>query len=429
MKFLVSTFSGVGHVNPFSAVVTELAARGHSVLWLCGPRFRDQISATGAQFMYWTSPTCDVDVTPAIPDAETTGMAAGVSLARALFLDPMLGQVESYRHVLKDFAADALIVDLIGLGAMTLGELGGPVYVTIGTNPRILCDHADMPAAREADNDIPVCDFFGSPAFTKEFKPLVDESRARLGLDTLPNTFRLLECMTSPYLHLMQTTAAFEYADKVQQAHLRFVGPTKVLSNPNFVPPLWWSDLVKRDRFVVHVTQGTYTAQSTDSEALIMPTIRALKHEDCIVVATSPGSPFSEGKLSHAEGLPSNVRFEPFIPHAQLLPFVDVMITNAGYNGVTAALSYGVPMVCAGRSEDKADVSALVAYCGAGIDLKTDRPTEESIRDAVRMIRNHARYTTEAKRIQEDFKSHDSAVESCDLIEALVEQNRSIPKQ
>jgi len=65
------------------------------------------------------------------------------------------------------------------------------------------------------------------------------------------------------------------------------------------------------------------------------------------------------------------------------------MIISAGYNGVLAALKHGVPLICAGRTEDKADVSARVAWCGAGIDLQTDKPSEASIRNAVRTVYEH----------------------------------------
>lgn len=424
MKLLFSTFSGVGHVNPFSAIATELVSRGHEVRWLCGPRFCDQISATGAHFIPWSSPICDADITLGIPDAGTSGMAATVSQARVMFVDPMVEQVENYKRALKKFAADAMVVDMFGFGPMTFAELGGPEYVTMSLNPRIVFDHPNVPAGQEEAGAM--CDTWGSPAFMEEFRPLVDKARARLGLDPLPSTFGFLDAMTSPYLHLMQTTPAFELIDKAQLPQLRSVGPMRPMTALDFVPPNWWADIVSRERFVVHVTQGTYTAESTNSETLVQPTLRALEHEDCLVVATTSAVDI---KAFSADSLPANVRVERFIPHTDLLPFVNVMITNAGFNGVLAALSHGVPLICAGISEDKGDVSALVAESGAGINLRTGSPTEAQIRDAVRTIRHDPKYARQAKRIQADFAGHDSAVESCDLIENLVERKRSLSEQ
>jgi hypothetical protein len=52
-----------------------------------------------------------------------------------------------------------------------------------------------------------------------------------------------------------------------------------------------------------------------------------------------------------------------------------VMVTNGGYGGVQMALSYGVPLVVAGASEDKPEVGARVAWSGAGLNLKTGKPS------------------------------------------------------
>ena len=176
MKFLFSTFSSLGHVNPFSTIATELVSRGHEVRWLFGPRFRDRISATGAHFTPWSSPICDADITPGKPNAGTSGMASSVSLARVIFVGPIVEQVEDYKRALRDFAADAMIGDMFGFGPMMFGEMRGLIYVTMSLQPRTNFDHPDLPAGQEQG------DYWGSPAFMEEFRPLVNAARARLGL-------------------------------------------------------------------------------------------------------------------------------------------------------------------------------------------------------------------------------------------------------
>jgi len=57
---------------------------------------------------------------------------------------------------------------------------------------------------------------------------------------------------------------------------------------------------------------------------------------------------------------PSIVHLATFIPRSELLPYINVIITNASCNGLLAALCRDVPLVCAGRPEDKADVTARV---------------------------------------------------------------------
>jgi len=62
------------------------------------------------------------------------------------------------------------------------------------------------------------------------------------------------------------------------------------------------------------------------------------------------------------------------------------MVTNGGYGGTQQALAHGIPLVIAGTTEDKPDVAARVAWAGVGINLKTDAPTPEQVRAAVRTL-------------------------------------------
>ena len=120
------------------------------------------------------------------------------------------------------------------------------------------------------------------------------------------------------------------------------------------------------------MTQGTI---ATNTAELLVPTLQALADEDLLVVATGAGV--------DTETLPGNVRAATFIPFNELMPHIDVMVTNGGYGGVTIALSNGVPLVCAGTTEDKPEVGNRVAYAGVGINLKTSAPTSAQVRSAV----------------------------------------------
>lgn len=161
------------------------------------------------------------------------------------------------------------------------------------------------------------------------------------------------------------------------------------------------------------MTQGTF---ATDPEQLLLPTIRALASEDVLVVAATGGKPTESVRL---DPVPDNVRLDTFIPYHHVLPHVDVMVTNGGYGGVQFALANGVPLVAAGRTEEKPEVCARIAWAGAGIDLKTHRPTPDRIRAAVRAIRADPRYTRNAARIRADFARHDAPAEAALLLKRL----------
>jgi UDP:flavonoid glycosyltransferase YjiC (YdhE family) len=164
---------------------------------------------------------------------------------------------------------------------------------------------------------------------------------------------------------------------------------------------------------VVHVTQGTIT---TDPERLIVPTLRALASENVLVVATV----FDQSIDSILpDEIPANARTASFIPHAQLLPHVDVMITNGGFNGVQMALANGVPLIGAGKSEDKPEICARIEWLGAGIDLKTDKPTPEQIRAAVGKILADRSYQHRAQELQRKISDYDAPAIAATLLEQL----------
>jgi UDP:flavonoid glycosyltransferase YjiC (YdhE family) len=149
---------------------------------------------------------------------------------------------------------------------------------------------------------------------------------------------------------------------------------------------------------------------------LLAPTLRALADEDVLVVATTGGKPVeSLGPVS----LPANARVERFIPHAHLLPRVDVMVTNGGYNGVQIALANGVPLVAAGQSEDKPEVCARIRWAGVGIDLKTSTPSEEQIRQTVRKVLAEPVYRQKAGHLAAEFARHDAPTEAAERLERL----------
>ena len=114
---------------------------------------------------------------------------------------------------------------------------------------------------------------------------------------------------------------------------------------------------------------------------MIAPTLAALANEpDLLVVVTAGGRPIDD----IPGPIPTNARLASYLPFEWLLPKVDVFVTNGGYGSVNQAMSFGIPLVTAGLTEDKADVNARVAWSGVGIDLATNEPTPQALREAIR---------------------------------------------
>jgi MGT family glycosyltransferase len=233
--------------------------------------------------------------------------------------------------------------------------------------------------------------------------------RRQLGLASKASFVRAL--FEAPTLVLQPSTPAFEYPRSDLPKNLHFIGPILPKCDPAFSPPDWWTDL-RSERPVILINQGTIAKNPND---LIFPAIEGLRDQNMLVVAV----PVDDQGL---DNLPQNVRAEKFIPFAHLLPFVTVMVTNGGYGSVHMALAHGVPLVVAGATEDKMEVAARVEWSGAGINLRTQYPSPEKIREAAREVLSNPTYRENAQRIQRDFSCYHAPEKAAELLGALAER-------
>ena len=133
-----------------------------------------------------------------------------------------------------------------------------------------------------------------------------------------------------------------------------------------------------------------------------------------LVVATTGGA-LPESLIA---ATPTNARIERFIPFTHLLPYVDIMVTNGGFNGLQMALARGIPIVAAGRTEDKTEVCARVEWSGVSINLKTKTPTPNQIKQAIRSLLTSQRYRDEAENLKVEMSRYDTERDRCDSVRA-----------
>ena len=96
---------------------------------------------------------------------------------------------------------------------------------------------------------------------------------------------------------------------------------------------------------------------------------------------------------------PANARAAQFLPYDELLPKVDVYVTNAGYGGVQYALRHGVPIVASGGQEDKPEVGARIAWSGVGRRIRAISPKPKALRAAIRSVLRDDRYRRAARAV------------------------------
>lgn len=263
--------------------------------------------------------------------------------------------------------------------------------------------------------------------------PCLNKQRKELGLGPIEPSGVL---HYSPLLHIQASCPSLEYHQAIQPTH--YVGPLISPLNKTTLGgglPSWWGEVATTGRSVVGITQGTF---AVDPTSLIIPAVLALKedpslllvvstpHVDQVLRKLSPPAPLDgddEDQEQQPAPLPANVRLGSWVPYDALLalPQTRVLVTNGGYGSVTQALAHGVPLVCAGTTEDKKDTAARVAAVGAGIDLGTDCPSVAQVRAAVGAILSNtgsSGYREGAARTREELTGLGGAERACDLLEA-----------
>jgi MGT family glycosyltransferase len=420
-RFLLTTEALEGHFNPTRAIVRELVRRGHEVVWMTGATFEAKVAAAGARFVP-LPPKIDLSIRGVFETFPVLKGRRGAEqglVYQYVFLDKAAPTVEALDAVLADFPADVLVGDNVQFGAYFTAERRGLPSAMISVLPLMVPSRDTAPAG------------FGLPPdrrlrarlkhrwielagrrYVRDVERHATGVRHRLGLPPFAGPY-FRAVFELPDLILQLTAPAFEYPRSDAPAALRFVGPVMLHKDPAFVPPAWWPELDAAraaGRPVVLVNQGTL---STDVDDLIVNAVEGLKEMDALVVAVSvaPGE---------AGPLPANVRAEPYVPFAHLLPHVDVVVTNGGYGATQLALAHGIPLVVAGDTDDKMEVAARVAWTGAGLNLRTHRPAPEAVRAAVAEVLADPAYRASARRLADAFARYDAPTQAADLLETLV---------
>jgi UDP-glucoronosyl and UDP-glucosyl transferase len=378
---------------------------------------RERIEGIGAQFQPLPA-GADLDlrdILSVVP--ELKDIAPGLEWLRVaierLFVDTVPVQHKGLQQVLRDFPAEIVIGDDMFFGVLPM--LLGP---RSKRPPIVLCGISILHWRRE--DGAP--HFLGLPpattqaqlneyaAISQEHDGVVNQPLARrlnrslkdLGVGPLSMTlYDSVVELADAYMQM--TVPSFEFPRDIPPS-VHFIGALPII--PNQAPLPAWAHELDGSRKVVLVTQGTLANHNFG--LLIAPTLAALANEpDLLVVVTAGGRPID----AIPGPIPGNARLASYLPFEWMLPKVDVLVTNGGYGSVNQAMSFGIPLVTAGLTEDKADVNARVAWSGVGIDLATNEPTPQALRDAIRTVLDKPNYRSRASLMADAFAEIDTRSE------------------
>jgi len=408
-----------GHFNPLVPIIKRLVARRHQIVCITGRGFRDRVENAGATFhplpLKWDPGDQDAyDLFPQLK--QQRGLSQIKYYLKHILYDQVPDVLNTLEDVLAKFPADVVISDTFMIAGVWITELSGPPNVRVSVLPLSLPGRNLAPFglgllpgtslfSRLRNNVLNV--IFEKLVF-RDVQNYANAIRNTVGLPPYKRSF-FVEGYERPNLVLHMSTPTFEYPRTEFPSNFRFIGPVLVSPDDEYNEPTWWPE-VEEDLPTILINQGTIAKNQDD---LIHPAIEALGNEDMTVVVV----PVKEGVIKY---LPKNTHTELYIPFGNLLPHIDVMITNGGFGGTQNALAHGIPLVIAGASEDKMEVAARVEHSGAGINLRKQRPSPEDIGKAVMKILSEPSYRQKAKGLQMEFAKYDAPTLAVNLVEGLI---------
>jgi MGT family glycosyltransferase len=417
MKILIASTPATGHLNPLLAIGRILIAEGHEVVGLTGNALRKRIEGVGAEFRPLPA-DADFDLQDAISVIpELKNIPPGPEWLRIaiehVFVDTVPDQHKGLQQVLWVFPADVIIGDdmFFGVLPMLLGARSKrPPIVLCGTSILHWRREDGAPHFAGLPPATTQAELREYAAISQEHDRIVNQPLARrlnrsledLGVGPLSMTlYDSVVALADAYMQL--TVPSFEFPRDIPPS-VHFIGTPPLI--PNQAPLPSWAHELDGSRKVVLVTQGTVA--NHDFGLLIAPTLAALANvPDLLVIVTAGGRPID----AIPGPIPSNARLASYLPFERVLPKVDVFVTNGGYGSVNQAMSFGIPLVTAGLTEDKADVNARVAWSGVGIDLKTNAPTPQALREAIRTVLDKPNYRSRASLMANEFDGIDTRAE------------------
>lgn len=422
-KYLFAIWPSIGHVNPGLPIAERLIEKGHEVVWYTSTHFKEKVEATGATYLPFQSLNNFSGATlakdfPEMPDYE--GIKKFKWGIRHIIANTMEGFDKDLNEIRKQFEPDVLVIDPTFTGLIPLRLRGDKLKVVCyGILPLSVTSKDSTPFGMgilpktsltgKVKNQF--LNFFVQKMVFRQEQKHFNEILKRMGLPKLKHYFLDVAVHESD-LYLQGTCPTFEYPRSDLPSNIKFVGPFNPKNHSKHSLPEWWPE-INSGKPVVHVTQGTLANENFNQ--LLIPTIRALANKDILLVATT-----GKEDLDIGIDLPKNVRLEKFIPYSELLPHVDIMITNAGYGGVHYAIQNGVPLITAGTSEDKPEVCARVEWAGIGINLRTDSPSEGQIVQAVDQLLTNPIYKQKVGALQKEFQTYDAYKLTVNYLEEIV---------
>ena len=408
-RILHAMWDGGGTVPPELAIVRALVARGHHVRVIADAVLMDDVRATGATHLPWsTAPQRHTRAREDdfIRDWEVSNPLAAFARVRdRFFCGPASLFAQDVQAELRSHRADVVVASQMLFGAQIGAEAAGlPVVMTcanvyaipgmgqplFGTGLK----PARSPLGRVRDRAIGAVmeRLFDSGRTT------INELRTSLGLELLAHTMDQMRRQET----LLLIDEAFDFPATFP-ANVHYAGAQ--LNDPEWTEP--WTPPAGDAPLVLVAMSSSYQAQ----DQVLRRVTAALGTLPVRGVVTT-GLAVDPSAIESRE----NVQVVRAAPHSEVLRHARVVVTHGGHGTVVKALAAELPLLILPMGRDQADNAARVTARGAGLRLKPGA-SSRAIAAAVHRLLNDDRFRTSARRMG----AHIRATAGPDVAVALIE--------
>jgi UDP-N-acetylglucosamine:LPS N-acetylglucosamine transferase len=118
---------------------------------------------------------------------------------------------------------------------------------------------------------------------------------------------------------------------------------------------------------------------------------------------------------------PERIRVERYLPHSDVLPRCDAVVSHGGSGTVLGALAHGLPSVLLPLGADQPLNAARCEELGAALVLDAMRATPEDVREAVSSVLEDPSYRVAAERVRDEIRRLPGPEHAVRLLERLRE--------
>ncbi|HKK25629.1 MAG TPA: nucleotide disphospho-sugar-binding domain-containing protein [Gracilimonas sp.] len=401
---LIYTSPACGHLYPMMDVAIELRSKGYDVIVQTLSGETDHVENEEIKHLSINSEIESLK----LKDYRENNPFAQIKSSFSSWLSRAPFEIEDLKKSYSQYNPDLLIVDANTWGAGAFAEAQNRPWVMFMPyclpipSPDTPAFGPGFPPPVNALHRLRDRVFNGIvQRYLKGIVEKLNELRSELQVSQL-NTFS--DIYYKPDLLIYRTAEPFEYARRHWPENILTVGPG--LWAPPGRKPKWINDLPSPKILI------SLSTELQNDGAIIETALRALADEKGSVIVTTSAMDPENFEVPH-----QNVHITRFLPHAQVIPDMDLVITHGGMGTTQRALASGVPVCVIPWGRDQSETGRRVELSGCGTMLPKSKLSEKRLKSAIDEAIGRKE---EANMIAQAFKKAGGAKRAVEAIDNLM---------